>query len=77
LIIGLIANATSGDFSIFLMVNVLLTTLIPMVFLNARRLRDMNRSEWLQLIYFLPYVGMLLVPALAIIKGSEGDNQFD
>jgi len=54
-----------------------LVILIPSVALTTRRLHDIGKSGWWQLIYFLPFLG-LIVMLIFLIKGSqEGSNKYD
>jgi uncharacterized membrane protein YhaH (DUF805 family) len=49
---------------------------IPTVALNARRLHDLNRSGWLQLIGLIPFVGWVLLPIILIPEGTHGPNKY-
>jgi hypothetical protein len=35
--------------------------LIPVLSVSARRLHDVNRSGWWQLLYFLPIIGLIIL----------------
>ena len=52
-----------------------LATLIPSITLGARRLHDINRSGWWQLLW-LTGIGGILLMVWAIFRGDEGDNQY-
>jgi len=52
-----------------------LATLIPSIALGARRLHDINRSGWWQLLW-LTGIGGILLMVWAIFRGDEGDNQY-
>ena len=43
-------------------------TLLPSIAVGARRLHDINRSGWWQLLYFLPLVGWIVL----VIFWAEG-----
>ena len=49
-----------------------LALLCPTLGITARRLHDMGRSGWLQLIGIIPVIGGLLVLLLCLNKGVEG-----
>ncbi len=53
----------------------LLATLLPMLSVGARRLHDIGRSGWLQLLYLVPFVGCLILWFLWAKEG-EGDNKY-
>ena len=51
-----------------------LLTIIPSISAAARRLHDVDRSGWWQLLYFT-IIGSLLVLYWLIKKGDAGDNK--
>ena len=53
-----------------------LATLIPSITLGARRLHDINRTGWWQLLWFLPVIGWIILIVWAIFRGDEGDNKY-
>tara|TARA_Y100000817_G_scaffold220010_1_gene173529 strand:- start:49 stop:423 length:375 start_codon:yes stop_codon:yes gene_type:complete len=52
-----------------------LLTIIPSISAAARRLHDVDRSGWWQLLYFT-IIGSLLVLYWLIKKGDAGDNKY-
>lgn len=44
--------------------------------LTARRLHDVDKSGWFQLISFIPLVGPIWLLVLMVTKGTEGKNRF-
>jgi uncharacterized membrane protein YhaH (DUF805 family) len=50
--------------------------LVPLLAVEARRFHDQNRSGWLVLINFVPYVGVVIVYIMMLIEGSSGENRF-
>ena len=44
--------------------------------LTARRLHDVNRSGWWQLIFVIPLLGLILWLYWMLKKGDEGENRF-
>lgn len=53
-----------------------LITLIPAIAVTARRLHDVNKSGWWQLLFILPVIGFLVILFWAVQKGTEGPNDF-
>ncbi len=52
-----------------------LALLVPSLAVGARRLHDINKSGWWQLLVLIPIVGIWLIVLLAT-KGTKGDNQY-
>lgn len=52
-----------------------LLTIIPSISAAARRLHDVDRSGWWQLLYFT-IIGSLVVLYWLIKKGDAGDNKY-
>jgi uncharacterized membrane protein YhaH (DUF805 family) len=55
---------------------VALGLLLPTLAVTARRLHDMGRSGWWQLIYFLPFIGGLLLLWWLSRPSESGANRF-
>ena len=51
-------------------------TMIPSIAVGTRRLHDLDRSGWWQLLWFVPIVGWLVLLYFFVIKGTAGDNRF-
>ena len=51
-----------------------IVTILPLVAVSTRRLHDIGKSGWWQLIYLLPF-GMFYGVYLSITEG-EGDNEY-
>jgi uncharacterized membrane protein YhaH (DUF805 family) len=49
---------------------------IPFLSVAVRRLHDINRSGWWQLINFFPFVGWIVFLYWMIKKGTPGPNRF-
>ncbi len=49
--------------------------LVPSIAITARRLHDIGRSGWWQLIYFIPLIG-LIVMLVFLLTDSVEDNEF-
>lgn len=52
-----------------------LGTLLPSLAVGARRLHDINKSGWWQLLYLIPFGGLVVLYFL-VSKGTEGENRF-
>ena len=53
-----------------------LATLVPSLAVGARRLHDMNKSGWLQLIWLIPILGWIYMIYLLVQDGDAADNQY-
>ena len=53
-----------------------LATLIPSFALGARRLHDINRSGWWQLLWFAILIGWIILIVWAIKQGDKGPNKY-
>lgn len=53
-----------------------LIVLIPALAVTARRLHDVNRSGWWQLLFLLPVIGFLVILYWAVRPGTPGDNDY-
>lgn len=54
----------------------MLATLVPSFAVGARRLHDINRSGWWQLIGFIPFIGVLILIILFAKDGQPDENQY-
>ena len=53
-----------------------LATFIPSFALGARRLHDINRSGWWQLLWFAILIGWIILIVWAIKQGDKGPNKY-
>lgn len=53
-----------------------LALLAPSLALGARRLHDINKSGWWQLLLLIPLIGILIIIFLAAKKGDVSENRF-
>ena len=51
-------------------------TLIPSFAVGARRLHDINRSGWWQLLWFAILIGWIILIVWAIKQGDKGPNKY-
>ncbi len=53
-----------------------LAVLVPSIAVNVRRLHDQDKSGWLYLLIFIPFLGWLALIILMCIPGTSGDNKY-
>ena len=53
-----------------------LATLVPSLAVGSRRLHDMNKSGWMQLIWLIPILGWIYMIYLLAQPGDAADNQY-
>ena len=53
-----------------------LAILVPSIALNTRRLHDIGKSGWFQLLFLIPIVGFILWIIWMVRDGDEGPNQY-
>ncbi len=53
-----------------------LAVLIPSIAVMTRRLHDINKSGWWQLIIFVPFIGVIVLIVFACLEGHPGENRF-
>ena len=51
-------------------------TIVPYYAAGARRLHDMNKSGWMQLLWLIPILGWIYLIYLLAQPGDAGDNQY-
>ena len=64
---GIIGQALSGLFS--------LAVLLPSLAVGARRLHDTDRSGWFLLLWFIPFIGWIVLVIFAV-QDSKEPNRF-
>lgn len=72
LIVSLLLEAVSSGVSWLFS----LATLLPSLAVGARRLHDLNKSGWMQLIWLIPVLGWIYMIYLLAQPGDSGDNQY-
>ena len=55
---------------------VMLLIIIPAIAISTRRLHDINKSGWWQLLSLVPFIGGLILLYWYIKKGDTGPNQY-
>ncbi len=53
-----------------------LASIIPSIAVQVRRFHDQDRSGWMILLGFIPYVGSIIVFIFMCLKGTTGPNRF-
>lgn len=53
-----------------------LAILLPFLGVIARRLHDIGKSGWMQLLAFIPFVGGIIVLILCALEGQKEANRF-
>lgn len=54
----------------------ILASIIPSIAVQVRRFHDQDRSGWMFLLNFIPYVGGLVVLVFMCLEGTRGPNRF-
>jgi uncharacterized membrane protein YhaH (DUF805 family) len=65
-----------GVLAIVLMFVVAIGTAVPSIAVTVRRLHDQDRSGWMTLFCFVPYVGSVVLLVLMCLGGTKGPNRF-
>lgn len=53
-----------------------LILLIPSIAVQVRRFHDQDKSGWMVLLNFVPYIGGLIVLVFMCLEGTRGPNRF-
>ena len=53
-----------------------LIVILPSLAVGCRRLHDINRSGWWQLINIVPWIGPPILLVMFALKGTDGKNSF-
>jgi len=54
----------------------LLAAFIPTIAVQVRRFHDQDKSGWMVLLTFIPYLGGLIVMIFMCLEGTRGPNRF-
>jgi uncharacterized membrane protein YhaH (DUF805 family) len=65
-----------GGEMVFAILAIMLVGLVPGLAVAVRRMHDQNKSGWLVLVYFVPYVGGLIFLVLCFLPGTKGENDY-
>ncbi len=69
-------SSEPGGAMVLAMLGIVLVAFVPGLAVAVRRMHDQNKSGWLVLIYFVPYVGGLIFLVLCFLPGTEGENDY-
>ena len=50
--------------------------IVPGIAVSVRRLHDTNRSGWWLLLYFVPFVGGIVILVFMCLEGTKGANKY-
>ena len=53
-----------------------LALFVPSLAVGARRLHDINKSGWWQLLMIIPLIGIIIILILSAKRGDAGPNRF-
>jgi len=53
-----------------------LVSLLPNIAIVTRRLHDIDKSGWWQLLILIPVIGAIILLVFLVMKGTEGENRF-
>ena len=53
-----------------------LAHIVPSIAITVRRLHDSGKTGWLALIWFVPFVGWLIVLVMMVLPGDDGTNNW-
>lgn len=53
-----------------------LASFLPAISITTRRLHDIGKSGWWQLIVLIPLIGLIVLIVFMVKEGVVGDNQF-
>lgn len=75
---GFSSGSASFGGSIFLLLLALLVLalIIPSIAVQVRRFHDQDKTGWLVLLNFVPYVGGIIVLVFMCLEGTKGPNRF-
>ncbi len=64
--------------AIFVVVYIIavLALIVPSIAVTVRRLHDTDKTGWLVLLAFIPFVGSIILIVLCAIAGDQGANQY-
>ena len=65
-----------GTIGIILAALLFLAGFLPGLALSVRRMHDQDKSGWLVLVNFVPYIGGLIFFVLTLLPGTDGENQY-
>ena len=71
-----VVDTLFGEVGQWVSLLVQLAVLLPSLALGARRLHDINRAGWWQLLWFVLLIGGIVLIVWAIKRGDKGPNKY-
>lgn len=68
MVLGTVSDHLSAAFG--------LATILPALAVGARRLHDIGKSGWWQLLHLIPLIGLIVLIVWWVRKGDAGANRF-
>lgn len=65
-----------GTLALVALVLFVLGSFIPALAVCVRRFHDQDKTGWLLLLQFLPYIGPIIVMIFMLLSGTSGPNRF-
>jgi len=69
-------GGTLGSIAAILLGLFFLINVIPTIAVTVRRFHDQNRSGWMYLLSFIPYLGVFIIIIFMCLRGTPGENRF-
>jgi len=77
IVISIIVTAVARMIHFPMLSNILgLALLVPSLAVGSRRLHDIGKSGWMQLVGLIPIAGIIWLIVLWAKEGDQGDNSF-
>lgn len=75
-LVQIVADILGGSEQSPVALVVTLVLLLPSLAVGARRLHDIDRTGWWQLLWLVPLIGWIVLIVWACTKGTTGENRF-
>ena len=75
-VVGFVLGLIPGKVGMIIQIIWSLAVLLPMLSVGARRLHDINKSGWFQLLALIPLVGIILLIVWWAQEGEKTENQY-
>lgn len=67
----------TGSVAVLILLAVfVLGSIIPSIAVSVRRFHDQDKSGWMYLLSFIPYIGGIILLVFMCIEGTRGDNSY-
>lgn len=54
----------------------ILASIVPKIAVTVRRFHDQDKSGWMYLLSFIPYIGGLVIFVFMLVEGTNGENSY-